>query len=146
MQRDGFKCRACGDDKNTLHIHHIRYLRGRDPWEYKDFYLVTLCETCHQAEEDEIKGVLTAASLTNIKKEPVFNDTPRGSLMRRDYELKEKLKAPGISTPDLINLLKEFKAISDEMRLAGIPPVFRDDLPVSTYKAKNPNWRKSTRL
>lgn len=65
MERDEFKCRICGDDKTTLHIHHIRYLRGREPWEYREFYLVTLCEHCHAAEESEIK-----AQTTQRKRDP----------------------------------------------------------------------------
>lgn len=56
LQRDDFTCRACGSRDNTLHVHHIRYFRGRNPWDYKEFYLVTLCEGCHEAEEAEIKA------------------------------------------------------------------------------------------
>lgn len=56
MERDGFKCRICGDETTTLHVHHIRYLRGREPWEYREFYFVTLCENCHETEEREIKA------------------------------------------------------------------------------------------
>lgn len=56
MERDGFKCRICGDETTTLHVHHVRYLRGREPWEYREFYFVTLCENCHETEEREIKA------------------------------------------------------------------------------------------
>lgn len=56
LQRDDFTCRACGAKTETLHVHHIRYFRGRNPWDYKEFYLVTLCERCHESEEDEIKA------------------------------------------------------------------------------------------
>lgn len=55
MHRDEFRCRVCGDEAKTLHIHHVRYIKGREPWEYKDFYLVTLCEDCHRDEETELK-------------------------------------------------------------------------------------------
>lgn len=51
MQRDDFTCRNCGAKDKTLNIHHIRYLKGLEPWEYKEFYLVTLCEECHTKEE-----------------------------------------------------------------------------------------------
>lgn len=48
MQRDGFACRVCGDKSTTLHVHHLMYRRGADPWDYPDTMLVTRCETCHE--------------------------------------------------------------------------------------------------
>jgi hypothetical protein len=48
MGRDKFKCRLCGDSDSTLHVHHIKYERGADPWDYNDESLVTLCEGCHE--------------------------------------------------------------------------------------------------
>lgn len=51
MQRDDFKCRLCGDDETTLHIHHKEYINGNKPWEYEESYLITLCEHCHRAVE-----------------------------------------------------------------------------------------------
>jgi len=55
LQRDEFTCQSCGDDKSTLHIHHRRYLQGRDPWDVPDNLLVTLCESCHEKEKDEME-------------------------------------------------------------------------------------------
>src|SRR4051812_4429925 len=44
MQRDEFSCRKCGNDQATLNVHHTFYSPGRDPWDYPDASLVTLCE------------------------------------------------------------------------------------------------------
>ena len=55
LQRDNFSCRRCNSQTQTLHVHHVRYLRNREPWDYRDYYLVTLCKDCHTAEECEIK-------------------------------------------------------------------------------------------
>lgn len=52
MQRDGFSCQFCSDEKSTLHIHHLQYVRGKEPWEYSPEYLVTLCEFCHEREQE----------------------------------------------------------------------------------------------
>lgn len=49
--RDGYRCQRCGateEDGISLHVHHIHYIRGLDPWEYKDTELITLCESCHE--------------------------------------------------------------------------------------------------
>lgn len=47
MERDGWKCLGCGDTKNTLNVHHLRYLEDKEPWEYDEEYYMTLCDVCH---------------------------------------------------------------------------------------------------
>ena len=47
MQRDGFACVACGDDRSTLHVHHMEY--HGDLWNTPHGELQTLCESCHAA-------------------------------------------------------------------------------------------------
>jgi len=54
MERDGFQCALCMDDKSTLHVHHKKYIYGRKPWEYKNEALVTLCENCHKKEHSAL--------------------------------------------------------------------------------------------
>ena len=44
----GFKCKCCGDTKNTLHCHHKKYEPGKDPWDIDPNKLITLCEKCHE--------------------------------------------------------------------------------------------------
>lgn len=52
LERDGWKCQEpdCGDKTATLHVHHRWYEPGADPWDAGDDALVTLCESCHEAE------------------------------------------------------------------------------------------------
>ena len=50
MQRDGFACLSCGDDKSQLAVHHRYYLAGRMPWEYPSWCFRTLCGRCHNGE------------------------------------------------------------------------------------------------
>jgi 5-methylcytosine-specific restriction endonuclease McrA len=50
--RDGHACVLCGA-KKPLHVHHLRYVRGKEPWEYPDEALVTLCAQHHAAIHDE---------------------------------------------------------------------------------------------
>ena len=47
LERDDWKCVKCQDDKENLQIHHKRYFKNREPWEYELKYLETYCETCH---------------------------------------------------------------------------------------------------
>lgn len=54
MERDGFKCRNCGNI-DSLQVHHRQYhfrvIAGihAEPWNYEDKYLITLCSSCHES-------------------------------------------------------------------------------------------------
>ena len=53
LERDGNVCTDCHADEAHLHVHHIFYVKGRKPWEYPDWALETLCESCHTAAHEE---------------------------------------------------------------------------------------------
>lgn len=64
LSRDHWRCRHCGDGTVTLHVHHLKYFNGRNPWDYDDNYLITLCEECHKTDHDsrsESEAVLLEA-------------------------------------------------------------------------------------
>lgn len=52
MERDGFRCRHCEDTTRNQQVHHTYYEHGLLPWDYPDHSLLTLCDLCHQIEED----------------------------------------------------------------------------------------------
>lgn len=47
LQRDGWRCVACGDNGSQLSVHHAYYVTGRHCWEYPSFSLTSLCDDCH---------------------------------------------------------------------------------------------------
>lgn len=47
LERDNWTCCVCGATEDTLNVHHGYYCRGRNPWDYPDDTLWTLCEICH---------------------------------------------------------------------------------------------------
>lgn len=51
LERDKFQCQDCGHKGKTLHVHHKYYIFKKDPWEYPDDLLITLCEDCHRCWE-----------------------------------------------------------------------------------------------
>lgn len=71
MQRDDFTCRMCFETEKTLHVHHTFYTPGREPWEYPDCGLVTLCENCHQDETERAKD-LRDDLITMLAQRPCF--------------------------------------------------------------------------
>lgn len=62
LNRDEWACRICFDSKSTLHVHHRRYEYGKEPWDYPDEWLVTLCADCHEAEGPLMREMLESIS------------------------------------------------------------------------------------
>jgi len=52
MERDDWTCQKCFDADSTLVVHHRRYLPDKEPWDYPDYLLITLCEECHDQERE----------------------------------------------------------------------------------------------
>lgn len=58
-----FTCADCGSTDKTLHVHHMIYRKGAEPWEYEPMGdLMALCEDCHTERtlvDNAIKEALT---------------------------------------------------------------------------------------
>jgi DNA primase len=66
-------------------------------------------------------------------------------LQKRDAAVKAALKEPGLAPERMIQLLEEAKEISALLRGIGQRSEFDDELPKSTYKPKEPEWKKKWR-
>ena len=68
LQRDNFACLLCNDNKTELQIHHKKYIKGHEPWDYGNENFQTLCKHCHCLSEYE-KGygeiLIVAKSFSN---------------------------------------------------------------------------------
>lgn len=53
LVRDKWTCKKCGNGDRTMHVHHNCEYDGRDPWEYPENLLETLCCFCHKGEHPE---------------------------------------------------------------------------------------------
>lgn len=51
LKRDNFTCQKCKDTETQLHVHHLYYVKDRDPWGYPDLALMTLCSECHKSAD-----------------------------------------------------------------------------------------------
>lgn len=47
LERSDWTCEMCGDTESPLHAHHRIYERNRMAWEYEDYDLACLCDSCH---------------------------------------------------------------------------------------------------
>jgi hypothetical protein len=52
LNRDEWMCQRCQDNESTLHVHHLSYTAGKEPWEYESDNFTTLCEGCHDYERE----------------------------------------------------------------------------------------------
>ena len=55
LQRDEWICQCCFDTESTLNVHHRIYSKNKEPWDYDNKYLLTLCEECHAEEKNQRK-------------------------------------------------------------------------------------------
>ena len=52
-RRAGCMCEACGNDKESLEVHHCYYEKGKEPWDYPLSCFLLLCESCHSEWHEE---------------------------------------------------------------------------------------------
>jgi len=57
LERDEWCCQVCYDGESTLHVHHKLYEKDKDPWDYDNDYLITLCDVCHENETDDYHSI-----------------------------------------------------------------------------------------
>lgn len=62
----GWACELCCDSESTLHVHHVVYISGLDPWEYNERNLRALCSSCHKKEHE---GVILGAMILVLRHE-----------------------------------------------------------------------------
>ena len=48
----GHECEDCEAKHESLQVHHIQYVSGREPWDYSDMELVCCCRKCHVRREE----------------------------------------------------------------------------------------------
>ena len=56
FNRDKFTCQWCNHTDRTLHVHHLEYTKSKEPWQYDNDKLQTVCVYCHNfAHENPIE-------------------------------------------------------------------------------------------
>lgn len=73
FNRDNFTCQKCGSKDKTLAVHHLVYNKAKEPWEYTNDLLLTLCCDCHEYEHEHIKNA-TEQLINNIKKSGMLSN------------------------------------------------------------------------
>jgi len=97
FERDGWSCVACGEASRTLHVHHLRYEAGKEPWESPPDALATLCETCHRYLSP--KATSSLVTKLGITTEQVWEAASRVEDALADWtEQRRKMAAAALVT------------------------------------------------
>jgi hypothetical protein len=62
LERDKFTCQWCGSKDEKLNVHHYFYFKDCDIWDYEDYFLITVCDECHEwfhIQNDILKTLLS---------------------------------------------------------------------------------------
>ena len=73
LKQANWKCEKCKSEKKTLHVHHKKYFKDRDVWDYANKYLICLCEDCHE-ETTEKQKMLKYINETILIEEKQINN------------------------------------------------------------------------
>ena len=123
MQRDEFTCQKCYDNESTLNVHHKFYFPDKEPWNYPNEVLTTLCEECHQEELINAKAI--DEGLLQILHTIFFNESLHEIYLglhrisiARDSRVTASIIGWAISSQDIMQMLddKYFKHLHKQLR------------------------------
>ena len=92
FKRDGYKCTACGSDKD-LQVHHTYYVKGAEPWWYPDESLLTLCEKCHHEYHEYHELTVLPEFVREKSKKPNHRRRKKKQRPPREPRKGDKLRA-----------------------------------------------------
>lgn len=98
FERDRWLCTRCLDGKTNLQVHHKDYIPGVLPYDYPEDMLTTLCEKCHEKENDRDK----------IQKYLYNTLKMKGFAVYDLLALSCKVDTDDIFTRELLNALRNF--------------------------------------
>lgn len=81
FNRDGFKCRECNSQTETLSVHHSYYEKGVMAWEYPDEALRSVCRDCHKLRSEAERVLLRALHSFNAETLLRLSDTIEARLV-----------------------------------------------------------------
>lgn len=98
FERDNWACVLCCDHESTLNVHHVEYIKNKEPWDYDDKYLWTLCNKCHDIEglyKSKIKDILHDMRITGLSNYQIALFLAQGFSKYRRNQFMESLSVDG---------------------------------------------------
>lgn len=123
LLRDKNTCQFCGCQDKYMQVHHEYYIEGRNPWEYEDEALVTICSHCHEKVTEESSTLYPLfLQVRNLFREHGFSDFVLNDILCRFSSYLEFWgDKKGVDDKDVLNFIskavcetqnyKDFKAL-----------------------------------
>lgn len=91
LENADFECCNCGENKETLHVHHLIYFKDRDPWDYPLEFLACLCEGCHKQAHNERELINNRLALVGVAQMSRVIGYLEGLIMENDPDYNPSL-------------------------------------------------------
>jgi len=92
--RDNNTCQHCFSENDPLlNVHHKKYIYGKEPWDYPNELLITLCEDCHEEEHLRLKSVEERECIAKESEMFCKEDSIRGEIWRIIRDTAETIRA-----------------------------------------------------
>lgn len=118
FSRDNFTCQSCFHTDKTLAVHHKRYFSGRDPWDYPDWVLITLCSDCHEQEtecrEEAESRLLEACQIASLNVDEINSLADYIALLTWVRDRKERQTLFYKTFGKILDAVKDLKAVTWE--------------------------------
>jgi hypothetical protein len=62
LSERSFQCECCHSAEKQLHVHHKRYEKNKEVWEYENDDLLCLCKDCHKIRHNLERKIAEIAS------------------------------------------------------------------------------------
>lgn len=130
LERDNYTCFKCKSSNVQLHVHHKIYMQDKEPWQYANKHLITLCDTCHAW----VHGTENINVVKVGQKTPYYLKSKQKIKRRLDVDKMEEM----LSKKDK-ELNERYKNLESAYRTVALPDLYVPKQPkfVGPKKKKN---------
>lgn len=66
LEQNRFSCEECETEDKQLHVHHVYYKKGKKIWDYENYELRCLCDSCHAKSHALTDKILESLGIMEI--------------------------------------------------------------------------------
>ncbi len=140
FEKADWKCELCGSANKELQVHHKKYIKNCEPWEYEMKYLISLCKNCHEKlsinkENNPDSNIETEKKPTNtidfktdyVDLRKYISSLPKEKQekMNKDIKLREKRNKVKLQRFDLLKKMEDAEEKGDLKTLNIIAEKFK---------------------
>ena len=107
----GFECSDCGTGSEQLHVHHVRYKRDVNIWDYPVTELSVLCASCHgesHKAKDDLNNLLLSHGAGFVRSIVAIISGYSSYIDGTDYDFGSHLDCVGYGAGYISNLEADY--------------------------------------